>query len=138
MRLDRRYGTYLTRLMSRITIKCDFQPETALTIEIADRLRRLTLDGRLRAVWFHVPNEGKRTRLQRLLLRMMGLIPGVTDFVFLGPAGGVIELKAGDGKLSPMQIDFRTWCEVTGVPWACCRSWESVEAVLLSWGTLTA
>ena len=64
MRLDRRFSTYLTRLMSRITIECNFQPETALTIEIADRLRRLTLAGRLRAVWFHVPNDGERKRLE--------------------------------------------------------------------------
>lgn len=64
-------------------------------------------------VWFHVANE-VGNRVQKVFgakLKAMGKLPGVADFVFVGPrCSGFLELKVGNGKLSKNQQIFQDWC----------------------------
>ncbi len=85
-------------------------------------------------VWFHVPNEGKRTPAEAARLARMGLRPGVADFVFLAGAahGGswVMELKTATGKLSREQQQQRMHCRRLCVPYVVCETLDEVELVL--------
>ena len=130
-----RFGTYLDRLMTRSEIAA--KGEDALSIHVADMMRKFTKDGAYRGVWFHVPNEGKRTDYAGAKCKAMGMIPGVTDFIFMWDGGhGGIELKVKKNPLTDTQEDFKSWCDDSGVPWALCRSKEEVYATLLGWGAL--
>lgn len=54
-------------------------------------------------LWWHTPNEGKKTAFERFLFAIMGGKKGVSDFIIIEPKGGynglVIELKAVGTKL---------------------------------------
>lgn len=67
----------------------------------------------LPGILFHVPNEGKRSRLEAAALRALGVVAGAPDFVLLLPRGRVhlIELKAENGTQSPEQIAFESSAE---------------------------
>lgn len=89
--------------------------------------------------WFHVPNQGKRSKATAGLFKGMGLLAGVTDIVLVSgqPGGGgrvaFLELKAKDakgrdGKLSKPQEDFRDMCKALGIMWGEARTLEEVEA----------
>lgn len=89
--------------------------------------------------WFHVPNQGKRSKATAGLFKGMGLLPGVTDIVLVsGQKGGggrvaFLELKAKDargreGKLNPAQVEFRDMCRALGIMWGEARTLEEVEA----------
>lgn len=130
---------YLYRLMARATLPFNVRvkPEELICIVIANNLRAATLDKRLIAIWSHIANEGKRNRIVGAVLKAMGLISGTPDYFFIWPTGGgVIEVKAGKGKLSPLQKDYSEWCAELGIKHAVCRSAEEVFDVLAGWGVL--
>jgi len=88
--------------------------------------------------WFHVPNSsGNRGAKLGGILKSMGVKPGVPDLVFILPTGraGFIELKAGTGKLTESQKDFRDRVTETGAFWAEARSVAEVEDILHRWLT---
>lgn len=84
-------------------------------------------------LWFHVPNEGKRSIAGHQKMIAMGMVPGMTDFVLVC-AGRVafLELKRPDGKgrKSKGQEQFQATCEALGLPWACAQSLEEAEAFI--------
>ena len=122
----------------KIPWRCKLEPEQKLCVEIADRLRGYTLDGRLKGVWSHIANEGKRHVFVGIILRAMGLIKGATDYFFAWQNGcGVIEVKTDAGRLTDNQLHFAAWCKHEGVPHAVCRSVEEIEVTLKRWGALT-
>ena len=128
--------------------------EDKLSIEIADTLRNLSMDGLLNGVFCHLPNEGKRHKITGEILRAMGMITGAPDFVFIGAwGGGFIELKAPElrmaspktgksiikrpqGELTEAQQDFQAWCIGEGAKHAVCRSVDEVLDTLRAWGAL--
>lgn len=131
---------YLLRLMQRDKINWNWKinPEQKLSIQVADMLRVATLEGRYKGVWHAVPNEGKRHKIVALIMKAMGLLPGVLDFSFKGLWGnGCIELKAGKNGLTDNQKDFIQWCDAEGVKHALCRTVEQVESTLKDWGALS-
>lgn len=104
-------------------------------------LRVATMEGRLRAVWTHVPHEaagkGKFAAIYMAKAKALGLIKGSADLVFVwAGGGGWIEMKTETGSLTPEQRDFRLWCENSGVHHAVCRSVAEVEERLREWGAL--
>jgi hypothetical protein len=130
----------LLRLMYRPMLPTNLyiHEEDRICIGIANELRKLTLDGSLKAVWFHVSNESRRTIIQTLMLKAIGLIPGTTDYCFFGATGaGLIEIKAKKGRMSDYQTDFMHWALSLGVRHAICRSVEEVRHTLIAWGLLS-
>lgn len=61
-------------------------------------------------VWFHVPNEGKRTKFEQYKFKVLGCVAGVSDLIILEyndtSRGLVIELKCGRNKCTKDQVDF--------------------------------
>lgn len=81
-------------------------PESALTISMAGYLKGKSIEGKLKGIWFHVANEGTYGKnsnpIYGMLLKCMGKLNGVADFVFLHKDGAAcVEIKSGKGKLSP-------------------------------------
>lgn len=132
---------YLEKLMLRRTIPiawCRLKPEEKISIELANKLRELTLAGFFTAVWCHIPNEGKRSIIAGQILCAMGLISGTADFLFLHASGSAaIELKAGSGKLTTNQQYFREWCLGNGINHAVCYSADGAIEALTAWGIIT-
>ncbi len=88
-------------------------------------------------IYFHVPNEGKRSPAYGKKLKDMGLKAGVFDWWFIEPQTQIarcMELKANKNKLTPTQIDFKTKCDDAGVDYAVCYNLEECEASLKAWG----
>jgi hypothetical protein len=111
------------------------------------------------AMWWHTPNEGKRSLAGGQQLVNMGLRSGVGDLAFVFqltvkrwcPAQGkgegrgnhvpakvaqaaYIEMKReGGGKLSDDQLAFRDHCAQVGAWWAECRTVAEVDAQLRAW-----
>lgn len=134
------FETYLDRLMARSLIPwcAKVEPEQRLSIELADALRKLTIKGEYRGMWWHTANEGKRHAIVALILKAMGMLPGAPDFVFLWSFGsGIIELKVGKPKLQPSQEDFKQWAADSAIPHATCTSVEQALAYLRTWGAFT-
>lgn len=133
---------WLVRLMTRAAYTGQRTgPEDREAIALANRLRAWTLDGRLRAVWWHTASEvgggGRNAGLRYALAKAMGLIPGAPDYVFLTDGGAwVIELKAAKGRQSDTQRDFQSWCGLNGVPYAICKGADAAEAQLRAWGLI--
>jgi hypothetical protein len=136
--------THIDRLMSRKNIPYNvgrriitLGTEESMCVEFADLLRINTINGSLRAVWTHVPNEGKRGWLVALIMRAMGMIPGCPDYIFLWQTGsGVIEFKAPKGKIQPNQKDFKEWCDNAGIRHAYCYNLDAAVEVLRAWNVL--
>lgn len=133
------YEYALSILMSRPNIrKRNLKPETYLSIDVADTMRRHTLQGRYRGVWCHCPNEGKRSALNGAILKAMGLIPGAPDFIFAWEGNNLfIELKVPGKKPNENQKFFAKWCLNSRVTYVVCHSVVEVEALLRSLGALT-
>ena len=60
--------------------------------------------------YFHIPNGGQRSLVNKMLLIKMGLKPGCPDLILEFPGGRIvyIELKTEFGRLSNTQL---TWYE---------------------------
>ena len=64
------------------------------------------------SLWVHVPSEGKRTRFEQFVAKMLGLKAGVPDLLifdedyFMRYRGLAIELKSAKGKLTENQKEF--------------------------------
>ena len=140
---------FLLQLMYRpqLPFNIRVKPEEQLCIGIANMLRQETLSGKLRAIWCHVPNEGKRHRLVALVMKAMGMLAGTPDYFFMWEnGGGLIEIKvARQGKRGPLKVElsenqehYRAWCVEQNVNHALCTSVESVVSTLTKWGVLDA
>ncbi len=99
----------------------------------------LTLNAVPGLVWWHTPNEGKRSPRTAGFLRRMGMLPGVADLTIVLPGGMAhfLELKREKGGvLSPDQRAFRAAGEENGAPYAVARTPEEVTAILRDWGAI--
>lgn len=135
---------FLVRLMhyTSLSRRLRLGPEDYMAVQFANGLRVHALEGRLRAVFCHVPNElagASRATPAAAIARAAGLITGASDYLFLWDGGsGVLEAKSTTGSLTPSQKDWRDWCQSNGVRHAVFRSVEEGEAKLREWGVLTA
>ena len=88
-------------------------------------------------LYFHVPNGGARSKVEGAIFKTMGVKAGVADLIFMLPTGkfGAMELKAGRGRLSPAQEDFREKMLKGSRYWAEVRTLEEVEETLHKWLT---
>lgn len=131
------YGTFSWR-----PYKGKVTDENLLSIELANYLKKSTLENRCPYVWFHVANEGmtvttKRVLMQGCLRRNMGKVPGVADFVFLGENKSFcLELKVKKRKLSTVQETFKEWCSLLKVGYAVAYTLEEAVSILEKEGIL--
>jgi hypothetical protein len=115
----------------------EIKPEARSCIQFADRMREHSIKGRYRGIWGHLPNEGKRSQIAACIMIAMGMLPGGTDFFFMGDWGhGVIEFKVPGEDLTLTQQCYRDWCEADGVRHAVAYSPDAAESILREWGAL--
>lgn len=106
-------------------------------IRFSNFCKASSLDGSLKGIWFHVANEtGDNTKkVFGALLRSMGKICGIADYVFLSKNGcGCIEFKtearykSKEYGLSDSQQLFKRWCEKQEIPYVVvCKTEEAIE-----------
>lgn len=134
---------FLIRLMAyvRLSRSVKLGPEDSMCIDFATRLRLATIEGRLSAVWCHVPNQlanGHKTGVRAAIARAMGMHVGSPDYLFLWNDGSaVLEAKSGTGSLSPGQKDFRDWAIASAVPHFVFRTADEGEEILIGLGILS-
>ncbi len=87
----------------------------------------------LKGLLFHVPNGGKRSKIEAAQLKGMGVVPGISDFVFLFKQRTyLIELKKPDGKgvISPEQERFKEQVELHKFEHWFCNNIEEFKSLI--------
>jgi len=115
------------------------QPESFLQKQFVDYLKFLSIEKKLKSVWFSVPNENANNKnpIFGSKLKSLGKINGVADMIFLWEGGsGCIEFKSEKGKLSESQKLFQKWCCSLGINYEVVRSFEDGILVLKKWKIL--
>lgn len=128
---------HIERMFCKIPIVKRAEKEHGECVKLAKFLQKETRQGRFNTVWFHVANEfaGKQRPVWGALLKAMGKLAGVADYIFMWEGGcGCIEMKYAKGKQSQSQKDFAQWCEDNGVLYEVCYSHEEALDVLKQWG----
>jgi hypothetical protein len=103
------------------------RPEQSLQRGVVRYLTLMENMGKL--TYFHVPNGGKRSKVEAAIFKSLGVRAGVSDLVLLFPdaRSAFIELKAPGGKLTDAQKRFRCKVEGLGFPFAVCDAVDEVE-----------
>lgn len=107
--------------------------------QFCDKLRYLTIEGNLKAVWCAIPNENpdNNNKLFGIKLKHLGKIKGAPDLVFLWDSGcGFIEFKSMVGRQTEEQKDFEEWCKFYNVRYEVAKSPQQAELILKNWGLL--
>lgn len=85
-------------------------------------------------VWFHPPNEAKRSHYVSYLIKQKGLKAGVPDILIFNRHGDyfgtAIELKIGNKKLTENQIEWEGKLLRCNWSYHVCRSIDDVIVVL--------
>jgi hypothetical protein len=83
------------------------------------------------AVFYAVPNGGKRHKREAARMAGLGLRAGVPDLAIVHRGRALfVELKSGRGVMSPAQRSMAQRLNYAGAAVCCCRSVEEVEAAL--------
>jgi hypothetical protein len=115
------------------------QPEAAICLQLANMLRASFLEGRLKCICFHIPNETVDRRVTRSLLlkKDMLTVCGAPDYMFATKDKILmVEVKTPKGVLSPNQLIFKLWCESLEIPYVVIRSSAEAEQLLIDHGLL--
>lgn len=115
------------------------KPEAAIQYRFVQYCRAASLEKRLDAVWFSVPNEfgGQKQRMFGGLLKALGKLNGVADMVFLWKDGaGCLEFKSGRNKQRPEQLLFEAWCINHGVHYHVVYGFQEAINALKNWNIL--
>ena len=85
----------------------------------------------------HPPNGGTRNIIEAANFKKMGVLPGTPDLLFWWKGGfGAIELKAGKGRLTEYQQEFRRRFIEAGGFYFECRSIDEVKSAFETCGLL--
>lgn len=93
----------------------------------------------LEGILVHIPNEGKRSRIDCAGLAALGIVAGAPDLLILLPnaRAHLIELKTPIGEMSRQQRDFASVVQRLGHTFSLVRSLEefkaSVRAAMAFW-----
>ena len=83
---------------------------------------------------FAVPNGSKRGKGTAAILKAEGALAGVSDLLFLMPAGTCpylcIEMKTKTGRQSPAQKEFQHNVEAVGARYALVRSFDEFVSLI--------
>lgn len=108
------------------------RPEQALQIAVVDYLTRALPPH----AWFcHIPNGGRRGKVEGAVFKRMGVRAGAPDLLVIC-AGNVlaIEFKSAKGSLSVAQKLAHNDLRRAGAYVVTCRSLAEVEGALLGFG----
>ena len=89
------------------------------------------------ALWFHVPNGGRRNPIEGAQFKRMGVLAGVADLIILhrGHAYG-LELKSETGRPSVAQMEFMSRLTQAGGFGCITQGLDRAISVLERWGVL--
>jgi hypothetical protein len=93
------------------------------------------LQQRHKFYYSHIANGGKRFRKTAIILKKMGVKPGVWDYILRGQNQPVIwlEMKHGNNNLSKEQKEFREFNEALGdrfiIAWSARQALEGLVAI---------
>lgn len=80
---------------------------------------------------FAVPNGGRRSKIEASIMKGEGVRPGVPDLILPVARGGAhgffLEMKAGDGRLSPQQLD--RIAQLVDDGYCCVSAWGADAAI---------
>jgi hypothetical protein len=86
---------------------------------------------------FHPPNGGWRSRVEGAIFKGLGVRAGLPDiFAVKGGQCYALELKASDGRLTPVQRDAHAALVVAGAEVAVAYGLDDALAQLEAWGLL--
>ena len=117
-------------------MKITLSGEDALQHEILQMLKTSLIPG---AIWFAVPNGGKRGIKVAMKMKATGQRAGVADLIIIHPETRVahsLELKVGKNGLQKEQREYRDQCHAIGAPWAVARSRDGAQDILSDWGLI--
>lgn len=107
-------------------------PEDTECVAFVEWLRKATRSGNVHAVWFHVPNEGRRSWKQGTLQRAKGLCPGTPDYIFIWEGGSLaLEFKSPSGNQTKGQREFEKWCAHENIPYHLVRSSTQAKDLIM-------
>lgn len=88
-----------------------------------------------KAVTFHIPNGGRRSKIEASIFKTLGVRAGVSDLCIMWAGGnvGFLEIKSEKGRLSENQLSFMDDCARLGIPWECVKSADEAAAALKLW-----
>ncbi len=91
-----------------------------------------------RVVYWHVPNEGKRSKAAGARLKKEGMRPGVSDWSILLPNGqfAALELKREGEEPNNLQYEFGSDVLNAGGWYAWVDTPEDVALTLWRWGAI--
>jgi hypothetical protein len=86
---------------------------------------------------FHVPNGGKRRRIEASIMKGLGVTAGVPDIIAIR-AGRTfaLELKADDGRPTAKQVATMAEMEAAGATVTIAKGLDAAIAQLEAWGLL--
>ncbi len=89
------------------------------------------------ALWFHVPNGGRRDPVTGAQFKRMGVLPGVADLILIhrGHTYG-LELKSDTGRPSVSQMEFMSRLTTAGGFGCITQGLDRAISVLERWGVL--
>jgi len=89
-------------------------------------------------LFWHVPNEGKRSPWVGADLKRQGLLPGVGDVSIVSPTGRYheIEVKAPGGRVTQAQQTRQEQLKASGVICATAYGLDAALAILEDWGAI--
>ena len=87
----------------------------------------------LRGCLFAVPNGGARSALQGKIFKMTGVVPGVSDMIFLyNKVAYLLEFKTDIGIQSPKQIAWQKTMEKQGFAYFIIRDLNLFQQIIKS------
>lgn len=126
----------LYKLLSPSKWRGRLEPEAAIQHEFVNHLRKLTIEGKLNAVWCSIPNEfsGTQSKVFGGKLKALGKVSGAPDLAFFWENGsGFIEFKSPKGALNTNQKLFKEWCEDNNVRYRIARNFMQAYQALYEW-----
>ena len=118
----------MTRSFAFHSRKKATHPEAALQKKIVQFL--LLND----AMYFSIPNEGRRSVVMGAHLKQMGMYPGIADLaVIVDGKIHFLEVKAAEGVQSASQRDFEARCLIEKIPYKCVYNLTDALETLSAW-----
>jgi hypothetical protein len=88
-------------------------------------------------LWWHTPNEGKRSKFEQWLAKILGIRAGVSDIIILHPNkqfhGIAMELKVAPNKATSAQLKFLKQAEQAGFYTCIAYNIEEVMQIISSY-----